>query len=318
MPILISGSLAYDYIMDFPDSFKNHILPDQIHILNVCFVVEEMKKNFGGTAGNIAYTMKLLGAGPIILAPLGADADDYLAHLQKQKINTSYIPISKEKLTSSAHITTDKEDNQITAFYSGSGDEAEQLSVHDVKEEIKVAIIAPTKKAAMIRHSKECYEKDIPICFDPGQQITTFTSQELMMMLGQATFLIANDYEMKLLQQKTGWDTSELLNHTPTIITTLGEHGSMITTKNGIEEIKPCPAASVDDPTGAGDAYRAGFFSAYAKGNDLKTCGEVASVAATYAVEHYGTQNHVFTLSDFQRRYKTAYGEMFSFATGQQ
>lgn len=164
MSILISGSLAYDYIMDFPDSFRNHILPDQIHILNVCFVVDNLKKNYGGVAGNIAYTMKLLGNDPIIFSPLGSDGQDYLDYLKKNALNIDYIKLAKEKMTSSAHITTDKDDNQITAFYNGALAEAIDLSIKDVKNEIELALISPTQKEAMIKHAKECYEQKIPFC----------------------------------------------------------------------------------------------------------------------------------------------------------
>lgn len=309
MPTLISGSLAYDYIMDFPDSFKNHILPDQIHILNVCFVVEKMQKNFGGCAGNIAYTMKLLGGDPIVMAPLGSDSRDYQDHFQKNEIENKYIVISKDKLSSSAYITTDKDDNQIIAYYNGASDEAIDLHVTEVKEEIEFAMIVPTKKDAMIIHAKECYEKKIPFVFDPSHQLTAFDARELCMLIGQAKFYIANDYEMKLTQEKTGWDMAEMLKNIEVVITTLGEKGSVISTKDEIIEIPPCPAISVDDPTGAGDAYRAGFFTAYTKGNNLKTCGQAGAVAATYAIENYGTQNHTFTVAEFEKRYLETYNE---------
>ncbi len=309
MPIAISGSLAYDYIMDFPDSFRNHILPDQIHILNVCFVVEELKKNLGGVAGNIAHTMKMLGSEPIILGALGTDASEYLEYFKNKKIGTNYIHTSEKRLTSSAHITTDKDDNQITAFYSGAGEEATEISIHDIKEEIELVVISPTKKEAMIEHAKQAHERNIPIVFDPGQQITALTPQEISLLIGQATFLIANDYEMKLIQEKSGWDMEQLLEHVDVTITTLGEQGSIISTGEEIHQIKPCSPNSVDDPTGAGDAYRAGFFSAYTKGKDLKTCGQVASVSAVYAVEKYGTQNHEFSLDEFRQRYKETYDE---------
>ncbi|MFZ2978219.1 MAG: carbohydrate kinase family protein, partial [Candidatus Magasanikiibacteriota bacterium] len=278
MSLLISGSLAYDYIMDFPDSFKNHILPDQIHILNVCFVVEKLNKNFGGCAGNIAYTAKLLGAEPIILAPLGSDAREYMEHFQKNNISTKYMPIIENSLTSSAHITTDKDDNQIIAYHNGVADRATDLTVSQVEESIDLALITPTKKEAMIKHAKECYEKKIPFVFDPSHQLTAFTAQELMMLIGQAKFYISNDYEMKLTQEKTGWDMAELLNHVEVVITTLGEKGSVITTKDQIIEVGVCPASSVEDPTGAGDAYRSGFFIAYTQGHDYKTCGQVGAV----------------------------------------
>jgi len=312
MSILLSGSLAYDYILDFPDSFRNHILPDKAHMINLSFVIPELKKEFGGCAGNMAYTIKLLGGEPIILAPLGTDGAAYRAHCRKHKIKTKYMPLAKQHLTSSAHITTDKDDNQIAAFHVGAGGEASQLSVHAVKEEIKLALIAPTQKEAMIKHSKECAERQIPIVFDPGQQLTALNAQELMLLIGQAEFLIANDYEMSLVEKKTGWKMAELLKHTHTVITTLGENGSVIRTRDEIFEIKPCPPRSVDDPTGAGDAYRAGFFTAFVKGKDLRTCGQVGSVAATYAVERYGTQNHTFTLEEFQKRYAETYREMLT------
>ena len=312
MSILISGSLAYDYIMDFPDSFKNHILPDQIHILNVCFVVEQLNKNYGGVAGNIGYTMKLLGGDPIVFSPIGKDGGDYISYLKKAGINTDYIPVSEERLTSSAHITTDKDDNQITAFYNGALTEASNLSISSVKEDVKFTLISPTDKNAMIKHAKECYDLKIPFCFDPGQQITAFSPQELMAVIGQAKFLIGNDYEMKLIQEKTGWDMNEMLNHAEVLITTLGDKGSVITTKDQIFEIGVCPPISVDDPTGAGDSYRAGFFTAYAEGHDYQTCGQMGAVASTYAIENYGTQEHKFTLDEFKQRYNDTFGEVIN------
>lgn len=307
MATLLSGSLAYDYIMAFPDTFKQHILPEQIHILNVCFVVEELKKNYGGTAGNIAYTMSLFGESPIILSPIGSDGAEYVTHLEKHGLQTSYISSVREKLTASAHITTDKDDNQITAFYTGALSEAATLKITDIKERIDFALISPTDKRAMLEHAKQCFEANIPFCFDPGQQITAFTPQELMRVVGQATFLIGNDYEMKLLTEKTGWDTNELLNHVDVVIITQGEKGSLIVTKDHTFEIAPCKPLSVDDPTGAGDAYRAGFFAAYAEGHDYQTCGQVGAVAASYAIEQYGTQHHRFTMDEFRLRYEQTY-----------
>ena len=312
MTTLISASIAYDYIMDFPDSFKNHILPDQIHILNVCFVVDELKKNYGGVAANVAYTMNLLGGKPIVFGPVGTDGKEYVSYLKKKGIETKYITTDKSKLTGSAHITTDKDDNQITAFYNGAHQVAPQMKVGDVKEKVDFAIIGPTQKEAMVGHAKECFDLKIPFVFDPGQQITALSPQELMATIGQAKFLIANDYETKLIEEKTGWDKDELLDHVEILITTLGSKGSVITTKEKVFEIEPCPPQSTDDPTGAGDAYRAGFFTAYTEGHDYQTCGQVGSVSATYAVENYGTQNHNFTLEKFHKRYKDTYGETIS------
>jgi adenosine kinase len=251
--------------------------------------------------------MNLLGASPIILSTLGHDATDYLSHIEKNNISSKYISTSKDKLSSSAHITTDKDDNQLTAFYSGASEESVNLSINNIKEKIHFAIISPTKKEAMLKHALECRNAQIPFCFDPGQQVTAFTPQELMQAIGQAQFLIANDYEIKLISEKTGWDTSELLNHVQTLIITLGEKGSVISTKEKTFEIMPCKPKSTDDPTGAGDAYRAGFFTAYAQGCDLETCGQVGSVSAVYAVEHYGTQTHKFTKQEFTQRYEDTY-----------
>ena len=308
MNILVSGSLAYDYIMDFPDSFKNHLLPDQLHILSVSFVVQELKKNFGGTAGNIAYSLALLGNTPLIRAGLGADHHDFLEHFKKHDIETKYIELHNDINTASAHITTDKDDNQITAFYPGPLTRTEGLSIEAIDQPLALAIIGATDKKAMIMHAKECYEKKIPIVFDPGQQMTALSAQELSMIIGQATFLIANDYEMKMIEEKTGWKGDELLSHVEVVIETLGEKGSRIKSKEGSIDISSCAPESVDDPTGAGDAYRAGFFVGYLKGEPLKTCGQMGSVAAAYAIERYGTQNHSYTKEEFAKRYEKTYG----------
>lgn len=309
MSVLVTGSLAYDYIMDFPDSFKNHILPEQIHMLNVSFVVDKMQKNLGGTAGNIAYSLQLLGANPLIFGPIGTDSADYLAHCKKYNLSTKYMPQSTTKMSSAAYVTTDKDDNQIVAFYSGAGDEATELKVADVQEEISLAIISPTKKEAMISQAKECFEQKIPFVFDPSHQLTAFDPRELTMVIGQADFYIANDYEMKLTEQKTGWDIVEMLNHVKIIILTRGAEGSTIITKDERWEIPVCPVLSVEDPTGAGDAYRSGFFAGYVRGLDFGVCGRMGAVASAYAIEHYGTQNHHFTVEEFKTRYEEAFGE---------
>ena len=307
MPILISGSLAYDSIMDFSGSFKSHILPEQIHTLNVSFAVSGLQKNFGGTAGNIAYNIKLLGGEPLVLAPLGEDGREYLSRFRKMGIKTEGMPILLGNFTASAYIITDKNDNQISAFHAGAASEAHKLSIGDIEGKMDLVIVGATKKEAMIRHARECHEQKIPLVFDPGQQITSFTGDELRAAIKQAKFYIVNDYEMKLTAEKTGWDENELLNRVEALIITNGEKGSVIKTKKQTLEIKPCRARSVEDPTGAGDAYRAGFFYAYLRGMDLKECGQVASVAAVYAVERYGTQNHSYAINEFLKRYEECY-----------
>ena len=310
MSILVSGSLVYDYIMDFPDSFKNHILPEQIHILNVCFVVDRLERSWGGTAGNIAYTMKLLGADPLVVSAVGSDGGGYVDYLKKNGLNTDFIKQDEKRSTASAHITTDNEDNQITAFFNGPLDLAEEYNLAAIASPLSVALISPTSKSMMIKHLRDCRERGLPAVFDPGQQITAFTTPELQMMVSQAEFVIGNDYEMKLLQDRTGWDAKKIISETKTLITTLGEQGAIIATPAGEQiNVKSCPPKSCDDPTGAGDAFRAGFFVGFERGYNFKTCGQLGAVAASYAIETYGTQTHRFTLPEFSERYEKNYGE---------
>lgn len=310
MSILVSGSLVYDHIMNFPDSFKNHIMPENIHILNVCFMVEKLQRSWGGTAGNIAFTLKLLGAEPLLVSAVGSDGQDYLNYFKKLGLVTSYIKHDPKQLTASAYITTDADDNQITAFYNGPLNLGGETSLRDVKEQFDLVLISPTAKEVMVKHLKEAFELGKKAIFDPGQQITAFEEIELKKMISQAYFVVGNDYEIKLLQERTGWSLTEILENTKVLITTLGEKGSTIATSDGeIIDIAPCPPLSFDDPTGAGDAYRAGFFMGFAKGLPLKTCGQIGSVAASYAIETYGTQEHAFTKQEFCDRYQKTYNE---------
>ena len=308
MAILVSGSLAYDHIMNFPDSFKNHIMPDQLHILSVCFMVDQLERSWGGTAGNIAYSMKLLGGEPLLLSVLGKDGRDYLEYLQKIGIKTDYIINDGKHNSASAHITTDIDDNQIAAFYGGPLGLAKNQRLADfVKEKYNLALINPTDKEVMIQHVRECKEMGVKVVFDPGQQTSAFSGVELKQMISQADFVIGNDYEIKLIQEKTEWSEKEILENTKYLIITLGEKGSVIKSI-GSEDIEAgvCPPQSVDDPTGAGDAYRSGFFVGFEKGFDIQTCGQMGAVAASYAIENYGTQAHKFTKEEFCQRYEKA------------
>lgn len=309
MSILVSGSLVYDHIMNFPDSFKNHILPDQLHILNVCFMVDKLERSWGGTAGNIAFTMKMLGGEPLVLSVLGKDGRDYLEYLKESGIKTDYILSDKKQSTASAYITTDVDDNQITGFFGGPLGQAKEHKIAEVvKEKFDLAIIAPTDKEVMMHHLKECKEMGVKTVFDPGQQTTAFSEIELKKMISESEFVIGNDYEIKLLQDRTGWSEKEILENTEYLIITLGEKGSVIKTAQG-ETITAgvCSPLSFDDPTGAGDAYRAGFFVGYEKGKDLKTCAQMGAVAASYAIETYGTQQHKFTKQEFCERYENIF-----------
>lgn len=314
MSILVSGSLAYDHIMNFPDSFKNHIMPDKIHILNVCFVVDKLEKSWGGTAGNIAYSMKLLGAEPIVVGALGKDGGEYVEHFKKHGISMSGITIDPEILTASAYITTDQDDNQVIAFFGGPHSDTNTIELKNIAPTPKLALISPTRKEVMQKHLRDARALGMKIVFDPGQQITVFDETELRSMIDEADILIGNDYEITLLQERTGWSADDILTHTSVMITTLGERGSIIS-ESGKEpiEVAACIPASFDDPTGAGDAYRAGFFFGYEKGLDLRTCAKIGSVSASYAIETYGTQGHTFTIEQFAERYEKCYGEKLSF-----
>jgi len=312
MSIVISGSLAYDSIMDFPDSFKNHILPDQIHILNVAFLINDIKKNYGGCAGNIAYTINLLGGKPFPVAVFGSDGAEYREYLLGLGISTKYMILSKEKLSSSATIITDKENNQITAYHIGAGAHAGAISLKEIEEPIDFGIIAPADKDAMILHADQLSQKGIPFAFDPGQQLHVLAADEFLGILSKAAFYISNDYELKVAEKLTGKSSQELLEYCSVIITTLGHEGSVIKTKEGELRISPCRTDVVVDPTGAGDAFRAGFFTAHVKGLDSKTCGQVGSVAATYAIEQEGCQKHFFTKEQFIQRYSDTYHEPIS------
>lgn len=315
MAILVSGSLVYDHIMNFPDSFKNHIMPEQIHILNVCFMVDRLERSWGGTAGNIAFTMKMLGGEPLLYSVLGKDGRDYRDYMQEFGIKTDYILTDKKRATATAYITTDADDNQITGFFGGPLAMAKDQRIVDVvKEKFNLALISPTDKEVMMQHLKECKEMGVKAVFDPGQQMTAFSEIELKKMISQAEFVIGNDYEIKLLQERTGWSEEEILKNTNVLITTLGERGSVVKTSDG-ETITAgvCAPLSFDDPTGAGDSYRAGFFVGYEKGLDWKTCAQMGSVAASYAIETYGTQEHKFTKEEFCQRYEKAFKEKLEY-----
>ncbi len=309
MAILVSGSLAYDYIMDFPGRFRDYILPKNIHILNVCFPVERLMKSRGGTAGNIAYTLKLLGDKPIIVSVLGKDGGEYLAHLRRAGIGTRYIAQDKNRFTASAHITTDRDDNQISAFFSGAAPElTPPISSVGVKEKIAFAIVAPSHARTMRRHMRECAARGIPAMFDPGQWSASLSGAAIREAVRLSALTIGNDYEVRTLVKRTGWTVRDIARKTAALVTTLAEKGSVITTAKGTLQIAPTKPRRVADPTGAGDAYRAGFSAGLERQYDLMTCGRMGSVAASFCIEQSGTQEHFFTKKDFRARFKRTYG----------
>lgn len=303
MNILISGSLAYDRIMDFPGKFADHILPEKIHILNVCFTVNGLLERFGGTAGNIAYTLSLLGERPEILATCGRDFATYRTWLEQLALPQDGIRSIPDELTASAYITTDKADNQITGFNPGAMKYPSEYSFDGLKADDTLAIISPGNTQDMISYSRYYKERGIDYICDPGQQIPVIPVENLAEMIQGSKFLISNDYELDLIQKHTGRSKAELLEHTESIITTLGENGAAIATGDSEENIPAAPANTVADPTGAGDAFRAGLIKGLVSGDDLLKASQMGAVAASFAVEVLGTQEHRFTSEEFWRRF---------------
>ncbi len=305
--ITVTGSLAFDHIMDYPGRFSDHIMPDKIHQINLSFLVNTLSKQRGGTAGNIAYNLALLQVPVSILGVAGVDFLDYARFLQNAGVDISQIQTVENNLTSSAFIMTDSSDNQIAAFYPGAMDYASKLSLENIQSSF--AVISPNNPQAMINFCAQCQNLKIPFMLDPGMQLPALNSSDLQNMLKGATILIGNDYEIALLKEKLKGERGKLEEIVQILITTLGEKGSTIQTKDGVIQVNAGKVSKAVDPTGAGDAYRGGFLAGYSKGLELKICGQMGSVAACFAVEKYGTTNHTFTIEEFSKRYKENFGE---------
>lgn len=302
MRILICGSMAFDTIMVFGDRFRNHILPDKIHMLNICFFVPEMRREFGGTAGNIAYNLKLLEAAPVIMATVGDDFAGYTAWLEQQALETTHIKQIPDTFTAQAFITTDQDDNQITAFHPGAMSECHQNSVLDAQD-ISLAIIAPDGREGMFLHAKECHEKGIPFMFDPGQGLPMFNGEELLHFIEMAHYVAVNDYEAQLLLEKTGLTLDDIASKVKALIVTKGAQGSTIYADGKLYEIPCVKATQVVDPTGCGDAYRAGLLYGIAQGWDWPVCGRLASVMGSIKIASRGAQNHLLSREEIQNIY---------------
>lgn len=303
--ILVTGSLAFDQIMDFPGEFKDHIHADKLHILNVSFLVNTLRKGFGGTAGNIAYTLSLLGITSEVMGTVGDDFSPYRIFLNKHHIGTKFLKILKSEKTSSAFGITDKKDNQIWGFYTGADKLSHNLSISKIKDPIDLAVIAPQNPQAMLKFAIEYQDKKIPYLFDPGMQLPWFEKASLLKAFTGAKIIIGNDYEISVMEKKTGiGNLHSLAGKNKIIITTLGDQGSVISFAKDKIKIKAAKAESVVDPSGAGDSYRSGFLAGYLRHFDLKICGQMGSLAAGFAVEKYGTSNHRFTLKEFSQRFK--------------
>jgi adenosine kinase len=295
--------MAYDTIMVFPDQFKNHILPEQIHILNVAFLVPQMRREFGGCAGNIAYNMKLIGGNPMIMATVGDDFAAYADRLDQLEIARTHIRHVPETYTGQAFITTDLDDNQITAFHPGAMGHSEQNSVNDAQN-ITLGIVSPDGRTGMLQHAREFQEAGIPFVFDPGQGMPMFSGEELLEFVGQADYVTVNDYEAKLLQDKTGRCVEELAKQTRAFIITLGAQGSQIYAGGKTIEIPTPEPAEMLDPTGCGDAYRAGLLHGIQQGWDWDTTGRLASLLGSIKIASRGGQNHKPTRDELMAAFK--------------
>jgi adenosine kinase len=307
---LICGSVAYDTILVFPDRFKAHILPDKIHILNVAFLVPEMRREFGGCAANIAYSLRLLGDIGLPMATAGHDFGPYRERLKGLGIRLDHVTIIEDAFTAQAFITTDLDDNQITAFHPGAMQQAHINQVSQAAADVAVGVVAPDGRQAMIEHAAQFAAAGIPFIFDPGQGLPMFGADELNTFIEQATWVAVNDYEWGLLQQKTGLTAADIAAKVEALIVTCGAAGSMIYAGGRIMTIPSVKPRAIVDPTGCGDAYRAGLIHGLLRGLDWETTGRVASLMGSIKIESRGPQNHDFTPEDFRGRYRHIFGHV--------
>lgn len=309
MKEIITGSLGYDYIMNFRGRFADRIMPDKLHQISLSFLADKLTKNLGGTAGNLAYTLKLLGADPYIIATAGNDFEDYRSFLVTHGIENAGIKVVSNEPCGSYHVITDSDDNQIGAFYTGATKYNKDLSVNG-EEKPGFVVVGPNDPEAMRKFITECRTHGYRYMYDPAFQIDNFTPEDLRYAIEGAELLIGNDYEIALIEQKLECSHEDVLVMGPkAVITTLGGKGSIIETRTDAIHIKPAKPNNISDPTGAGDAYRGGFLAGYLRGYDLAACGKMGSVAAVYTVEKYGTVTHHYTKEEFAARYQENYGE---------
>jgi adenosine kinase len=307
--IVVTGSIAYDYIMVFPGHFKDHILPDKMHVLSVSFLVDSMKRQRGGTATNIAFNLALLGERPTVMATVGEDFADYRLWLDEQGVDTSAIKAVSGEFTSSCFINTDLQDNQITAFYPGAMSQAHTLSLREAGlQDADLVIISPNDPRAMATYAAECQELGIPYLYDPSMQAPRISAEELRAGFVGARVLTGNDYEFGMMAEKLGITEEELRGLVPITVVTKGEQGSSIFVEGQEYVIPAAKPRAVVDPTGAGDAFRAGFVTGMVNGLPWEIVGRIASLSAVYAVEHAGTQQHHYTVRDFVERYRENFG----------
>lgn len=307
MSVLICGSLAYDNLMSFPDKFQHHILPDSLHMLNVCFMVPEMRREFGGCAGNIAFNLQLLGEQPLAMGTVGKDFIAYSAWLQSHQLDDTYIKVIDDAYTAQAFITTDQDNNQITFFHAGAMNYSHANAINDafnIHKDIQLGIIAPDGREGMLQHAEQFVAANIPFVFDPGQGLPMFQKDELQYFFQQASWVIANEYEWQMIYERSGMTIEQVSEQVEAAIVTLGSAGSVIYDQGLCHQIASAQASQVIDPTGCGDAYRAGLLYGLLHEIDWQTTGQIAALIATINIESYGTQNHTFTMDEFRTRYQ--------------
>jgi len=307
MSALICGSFAYDTIMVFQDQFKKHILPEQVHILNVSFLVPEMRREFGGCAGNIAYNLKLLGGEGAPMGTVGTDFTPYADWMDEQGISRDYLKEIDGSYTAQAYITTDQDDNQITAFHPGAMNFSHENRISDAAE-VTLGLVSPDGRQGMIEHAEQFAAAEIPFIFDPGQGMPMFDGDDLNRFAQQASWLAFNDYEAKLMQQRTGKTIEQLAQEVRAVIVTRGAEGSLVYTGDKLYEIPAAKVSQLQDPTGCGDAYRAGLLYGLQNDLDWDVTGRIASLMGAIKIEQAGTQNHHFTFDEFNSRFQENFG----------
>jgi adenosine kinase len=309
MIIVVTGSIAFDYLMSFPGKFTEHFLPEHMSRVSLSFLVDSMDKRRGGCAPNIAYTLALLGERPRLMATAGQDFDDYRRWLEAAHVDTSLVKEIDGKFTASFFCSTDVDSNQIASFYTGAMANAGELSLRDVPD-CGLAIISPNDPGAMLQYAEECRTLGIPFIWDPGQQCARMSGSELTDGMAGATIVVCNDYEFELIRQKTGMDEEAILAASGALVVTRGEHGCSILERNGTTDVPAVPPHRIVDPTGVGDAFRGGFLKGMAQRASYPVCARLGSVAATYALEHLGGQSHAYTWQEFLARYEAHFGHM--------
>jgi adenosine kinase len=309
MKIVVTGSIAFDYLMSFPGRFTEHFLPDHINRVSLSFLVDSMDKRRGGCGPNIAYTLALLGERPLLMGTAGEDFGDYRAWLEAAGVDTSHVKQIAGKFTASFFCNTDEHNNQIASFYTGAMANAGELSFRSISE-CGLVIVSPNDPEAMVQYAAECRALGIRAIFDPGQQCARMTGEQLREGIVGSSIVIANDYEFEIIRQKTGLGEDEILAGSEALIVTRGEHGSSVLTARGHAEVQAVTPRRIVDPTGVGDAFRGGLMKGLASGHDFATAAQMGSVAATYALEHLGGQSHAYSWDEFRDRYEANFGPM--------